>query len=161
MNTWRGRVMAALRILIGVCFIWIGISMLMNEDLLYGGLLRKLMSTGGPIRFYRTFALPFIERHETSVTHLIAAANIGVGLFYVTGTLISLTSLAAAFLVVNIGLASSSWNRPRQALFVLATALLLMVGRSAAGLTWGVDGWLIRRFQDWLVLFPLRRKAPQ
>ena len=153
--------MAVIRILIGVGFIWVGISMLMDEDLLYGGLLRHLTSTGGPVRFYRNVILPIIERRETSFVYFAAISNIGVGVLFVTGTLISLTSLAAAFFVANYGLASSSWNRPRQLLFVLATALLLMVGRSAAGLTWGVDGLLIRRFQDWLVLFPLRRKAPQ
>ena len=160
MNDFRGRAFAIIRILVGLCFIVIGVSILMDEDLLFGGLMRRLNSTGGPIRFYRV-VLPFIERHETSLTHLVGFANIGIGVFYVTGTLVSLTSLAAAFLVANFGLASSSWNRPRQAIFALLTLLLLMIGRAGAGLTWGVDGWLVKRFQDWLVLFPLRWKAPQ
>jgi uncharacterized membrane protein YphA (DoxX/SURF4 family) len=160
-NTISGRIFAMIRILVGLCFIWIGVSILTDEDLLFGGLLRRLNDTGGPVRVYRSVVLPFIERHETSLTHAVGIGNIVVGLFYVTGTLISLTSLAAAFLVANYGLASSSTNRPRMAIFALVTLLLLMLGRAAPGLTWGVDGWLIRRFHDWLVLFPLRRKAPQ
>ncbi len=150
-----------IRILVGLWFVWSGVSILTDDDLLFGGLMRHLNSTGGPVRFYRDAVLPFLERHETSLTNLVGIANIAVGLLYVTGTLVSFTSLLAAFLVANFGLASSSSNRPRQVLFFLVTFLLLMLGRAAAGLTWGVDGLLIRRFQDWLVLFPLRRKAPQ
>ncbi len=161
MNSVRSRVIAVIRILIGIAFLWNGVSMLMDQDLLYGGLLRHLNSTGGPVRFYRDVVLPLIERHETSFVFVSAWANIVIGLFFVTGTLVSLTSLTAAFFVVNFGLASSSQNRPRMFLFSLATLLLLMLGRMGAGLVWGVDAWLIRRFQDWLILFPFRRKAPQ
>jgi uncharacterized membrane protein YphA (DoxX/SURF4 family) len=160
-NSGRGRVLAVIRILIGLLFIWNGVSMLMDQDLLFGGLLRHLNSTGGPVRFYRDVILPLIERHETSFVFLSAWANIVIGVFLVTGTLISLTSLAAAFFVVNYGLASSSYNRPRMLLFSLATLLLLMLGRMGAGLAWGVDAWLIRRFKDWLILFPFRLKAPR
>ncbi len=42
MNSARGRVIAVLRILIGIAFLWNGVSMLMDQDLLYGGLLRHL-----------------------------------------------------------------------------------------------------------------------
>ena len=155
-----GRLFAVIRIVTGLLFLWVGISILMNEDLLFGGLMRYLDLTGGPMRFYRDFALPVIERHETLLTHVVGFASIAVGVLYVTGTLVSLTSLLAAFLVANFGLASSSMNRTREVVFLLLTLLMLMLGRVGAGLTWGVDGRLIRRFQDWLVLFPLRRKAP-
>lgn len=161
MSSARGRVIAVLRILIGLLFVCFGVSMLMDQDLLYGGLLHHLNETGGPVRLFRSVALPLIERHETSFVYLAAAANIVFGFFLVTGTLVSLSSLAAAAFVVSYGLASSSHNRPRILLFSLATLLLLMLGRMGAGLVWGVDALLIRRFQDWLILFPFRLKAPK
>ncbi|MBI3644886.1 MAG: hypothetical protein HY233_02825 [Acidobacteriales bacterium] len=160
MNTTIARALAVVRILIGIGFVWMGISMLMNHGFLYGGLLEHLTATGGPVRIYRDIFLRVVEPRETLVVYFASTVSILLGLLYLTGTLISLTSLASSFLVVNYGLASSSWNRPRQLLFFLATVLLLMLGRMGAGCTWGVDGWLIRRFKDWLVLFPLRRKAP-
>ncbi|MBI3662053.1 MAG: hypothetical protein HY234_03260 [Acidobacteria bacterium] len=160
MSSTRARVIAGVRILIGIGFLWTGIRMLMNHDLLFGGLLHRLSETGGPVRFYRENFLRYIERYETAVVYLSAAANIGAGFFFLTGTLISLTSLGAAALVLNYGLASSAGNWPRMLAHVVAALLLVALGWLGAGLTWGVDGWLIQRFQDWLVLFPLRRKAP-
>ena len=161
MSLTRSHVLAIIRILIGIGFLCLGISMLMNPDLLYGGLLRSLYETGGPVRFYNSIFLRVAEVRETLVVYVASGISIVLGLLYVTGTLFSLTSLAGAFFVANIGMASSSMNRPRQLMFFLATILLLMLGRACAGLTWGVDALLIRRFQDWLVLFPLRRKAPK
>lgn len=151
---------AVVRILIGIWFLWIGARMLMDQELLYGGLLRWLTETGGPVRLYQRF-VPFIERNETNLAFLAAAANIGVGLFFVSGALISLASLAAAALVLNYALASSSANYPHFIACLSGSAVLLALGRLGAGLTWGVDAWLIQRFQDWLVLFPLCRKAPE
>lgn len=160
MNTTIARALAVVRILIGVGFVWVGISMLLDQDLLFGGLMHHVRSTGGPVRIYRDIFLRVVEPRETLVVYFASTVSILLGLLYLTGTLISLTSLASSFLVLNYGLASSSWNRPRQLLFFLATVLLLMLGRMGVGCTWGVDGWLIRRFKDWIVLFPLRRKAP-
>ena len=160
MNTTLARVLAVVRILIGICFLWIGVLMLMDQELLYGGMLLRLAETGGPVRFYRAFALPYFERYETSLVFMAAAANIGVGLFFVTGTLISLTSLGAAALVLNYALASSSGNWPRFLTHIAVALALLLIGRLGAGLAWGVDGLLIERYKHWLVLFPLRRWAP-
>ena len=161
MNPRVSRALAVIRILIGIGFLCLGISMLMDQDLLFGGLLRRLYETGGPMRFYNSLFLRVAEFRETLVVYLASGVSIVLGLLYVTGTLFSLASVGAAVFVANIGMASSSQNRPREFMFFVATLLLLMPGRACAGLTWGVDGLLIRRFQDWLVLFPLRRKAPK
>jgi uncharacterized membrane protein YphA (DoxX/SURF4 family) len=159
LNPTLARVLAVVRILIGVGFVWLGVSLLMNHNFLYGGLLEHLAATGGPVRgYWRIF--PYIERYETTLAYFYAAASICAGVFFVTGTLISLTSLGASALVLNYALASSSGNWPRFLTLLAAAGVLLLLGRLAVGLTWGVDGWLIERFKDWLVLFPLRRKAP-
>lgn len=159
MNSTRAPVLAVVRILIGISFLWIGVDMLMDHELLYGGLLHRLEETGGPVRLYQRY-LPFIERNETSLVFLAAVANIGVGVFLVSGTLTSLASLVAAALVLNYALATSSSNYPHFIVCLSGSAVLLALGRLGAGLTWGLDAWLIQRFEDWLVLFPLRRKAP-
>lgn len=159
MNTTLARVLAVVRILVGVGFVWVGVSLLLDQEFLYGGLLEHLTATGGPVRIYWRMYL-FIERHETAFAFLSASASICAGVFFITGTLISLTSLGASALVLNYALASSSGNWPRFLTLLATTGVLLLLGRLAVGLTWGVDGWLIERLKDWLVLFPLRLKAP-
>jgi len=153
------RALAVVRILIGIGFVWLGVSLLLNQNFLYGGLIERLLATGGPVRPYLRFYL-FIERHETAVACLSASASICAGVFFITGTLISLTSLGAAALVMNYALASSSGNWPHFLALLAAALILLLLGRLGAGCTWGVDGWLIKRFKDWMVLFPLRWRAP-
>ena len=160
MNTPFARVLAVIRILIGVGFVWLGVSLLLNQNFLFGGLIERLMATGGPVRAYLRLYL-LIERHETVVAYLSASASICAGVFFITGTLVSLTSLAASALVMNYALASSSGNWPHFLALLAAALTLLLVGRLGAGCTWGVDGWLIERFKDWMVLFPLRWRAPQ
>ncbi len=159
MNPTLARVLAVVRILIGVAFVWLGVSLLLNQRFLFGGLLEHLTATGGPVRYYLRMYL-FIERHETLFAFFSAWASICAGFFFVTGTLMSLTSLGAAALVLNYALASSSGNWTRFLTLLAAAGVLLLLGRLAVGLTWGVDGWLIKRLKDWLVLFPLRRKSP-
>jgi hypothetical protein len=155
-----GKLIAIVRILIGVLFVFLGVRILLDQDLLYGGLMHHLNVTGGPVRFYSRFFLRAVEARETLVVYCAAGANIFVGVLFITGTLFSLSSLAAAFLVLNYGLASSASNYLRLFEFVLASALLIGLGCMGAGLTWGVDGLLIRSIKDQIVLFPLRRRAP-
>ncbi len=159
MNTTFARVLAVVRILIGVAFVWLGVSLLMDHAFLFGGLLEHLSRTGGPVRYYWRMYL-IIERYETLFAYFSASASICAGVFYVTGTLISLTSLGASALLLNYALASSSGNWPHFLSLLAAALTLLLLGRLGAGCTWGVDGWLIERFKDWMVLFPLRRRAP-
>jgi len=157
----RAIILAVVRILIGIFFLWVGVSMLLDQNLLYGGLIHKLNETGGPVEHYRTLFLRYTEFRETKVVYLVAVCSILAGVSYLAGLLVSLSSLGAALLVLNAGLASSSGNRARLAAHVAAALLLLLLGCMGAGLKWGLDGWLIRYFKDWLVLFPLRWRAPK
>jgi hypothetical protein len=159
LNTTFARGLAVVRILVGVGFVCLGVRLLMDHVFLYGGLLEHLMATGGPVRYYLRIYL-FIERHETLFAFLSASACVCAGVFFIAGMLISLTSLAASALLLNYALASSSGNWPHFLALLAAAGVLLSLGRMAAGLTWGVDGWLLRYFNDWLILFPLRRRAP-
>jgi hypothetical protein len=43
---------------------------------------------------------------------------------------------------------------------VLCTAIFLAMGWAGAGLHWGVDGWLVQRVNERLVLLPLRLRLP-
>ena len=154
------RVLAVVRILLGAGFVCLGVSILTNQDLLFGGLLENLNSTGGPMRYYRLL-VPYFERFETYIVHLSGIMCIILGVMYMIGALISLASLTAFFLLMNYALASSSWHLQRFLVIFAMAILLLVFGRLAPGLVWGVDGWLLDRLKDWLVLFPLRRRAPE
>ena len=160
MNISVARAIAVVRILVGIAFLCVGIGILMNHDLLFGGVLRHLTASGGPVRYYNRI-VPYIERRETLLAYFFAGSCIGAGLFYVVGMLTSLTSLVASALVMNYALLSSSGHWPRFLTMVAIAIALLLLGRLAAGCTWGADGWLVARFKDRLVLFPLRRKAPE
>jgi hypothetical protein len=161
LNTSIARTIAVIRILVGIGFVGMGIIMLLDQALLFGGLLRHVMSTGGPVRIYRDVFLRVVEPRETMVVYFASTASILFGLLYITGTLISLTSLAASAMVLNYGLASSSANWPRFLTLAAAALALLLLGRLGSGCTWGADGWLIGYFKEWLILFPLRWKAPR
>jgi len=153
--------MAIIRILIGVLFLAAGIVKLMNPTLLYGGLLLELSEQGQPYYFYdRYFLGRFVELHQEFFAHLVAIGEILVGLGFLTGALVSLAALGGAFLMVNIGLAVSSGKPLVMAVHVLSALVFLVLGRYGAGLTWGVDGWLARRINEVLVLFPLRFSLP-
>jgi uncharacterized membrane protein YphA (DoxX/SURF4 family) len=154
------RVLAVIRILLGVAFLCLGVNMLTNQNLLFGGLLERLNSTGGLVRYYRLL-VPYFEKYETSIVYLTAIMSIILGLMYIIGALVSLASLTASFFVLNYALASSSWHLQRFFVIFAIAVLLLIFGRLAPGIVWGVDGWLLDRFKDWLVLFPLRRRAPE
>ncbi len=157
----RGRVFAILRILIGVLFLWMGVTSLLDESLLYGGLMHRLSTTGGPVRYYSSVVIRYIEMHETQFVYVAAAGEIVAGLSLLSGTFVSLGAVLGAFLVLNFGLASSSGNWLRFLAHLAGVVLLLGLGRQGAGLTWGMDALLIRNYKDWLVLFPLRVRAPK
>lgn len=155
------RVIAIIRILTGVAFLAMGILQLKDPTFLYGGLLLELSEHGQPYYFYdRYFLGRFVELHQEFFAHLVAIGEILLGLSFLTGALVSLAALGGAFLIVNFGLAVSSGKPLVMALHVLFALVFLVLGRYGAGLTWGVDGWLARRINEVLVLFPLRFSLP-
>jgi uncharacterized membrane protein YphA (DoxX/SURF4 family) len=157
----RGRILAILRILIGLAFFAAGIWKLQDADLLYGGLLHRLEALGRPFAFYQRIIARFFEFNQTMVIFAVAVCEILGGLMLLVGFQVSLASLGAAFLLMNYAFATTAGNWLHFSFYLAGALLLLLLGRMGAGLTWGVDGWLIRYWKDWLVLFPLRIRAPR
>ena len=153
--------MAVVRLLIGGAFLWFGISKLMNPTLLYGGLMFELSNYGAPYAFYERFVLARVEIRQELFVYLVAAGEIMVGASFLTGALVSWAALGGAFMMLNFGMAISSGHPLTMVLHALFAAVFLAMGRMGAGLTWGLDGWLVNRVQDWVVLFPLRLSRPK
>jgi uncharacterized membrane protein YphA (DoxX/SURF4 family) len=156
-----GRFLAILRIVIGLGFIGAGILILRDADLLYGGLLLRLSELGRPAGFYQKIINRYIELNQTPVAMGAAIISILVGVALVLGFLVSLAVLAGAALVMNFALATMGGRIPEFSMFCAGSLALLLLGRLGAGLTWGLDGWLVGYLKEWLVLFPLRLSAPQ
>ena len=159
MGLWRA--VAVLRILVGVGFLFAGISKLLDEDLLYGGLMQHLDSYGRAFPLYERFLHRFVEFNQEMFVYAAAIGEILVGTCFLTGALVSLAAMGGALLIVNYGLAISYGNIPVMAVHLLAARVLLWLGRKGAGLAWGVDGWLVEHVNEAVVLFPLRRSLPE
>jgi len=154
------KALAVLRILVGILFLYAGITKLLDEDLLYGGLLQRLESHGQAYPFYRSLLLRYVEFRQTRIAFLVAGGETAVGVCLLSGLFTSIASLGGVFLLVNYALATGADSPARLGAHIAGVLLLLAMGRCGAGLHWGLDGVLIRRLQDWVVLFPLRLKAP-
>lgn len=155
------RAIAIVRILIGITLLAMGIMRLMDPGFLYGGMMLELAEHGQPYAFYQRFVLGrYVMMHQELFAYALAIGEILVGLSFLTGALVSLGALGGAFLALNFGFAVSAGKPLLMAVHVLFALVFLALGRYGAGLTWGVDGWLARRINEVIILFPLRLSLP-
>ena len=156
------RVIAVVRILIGIGLLALGIMQLMNPSFLYGGLLLDLSERGRPYGLYQRYVVGrYVELHQEFFAYAVACGEILVGAGFLAGALVSLASLGGAFLLLNFGMAVSAGRPLVMALHVAGALVFLALGRFGAGLTWGVDGWLAQRINAVFILFPLRFSLPK
>ncbi len=151
---------AILRMLIGAGFLWVGLQKFFDVDLLYGGLMRRIEEHGDSFPLYGDFLLRYVEINQDAYVLALAIGEVLVGTSFLLGMLVSLGAVAGVFLVLNIALATTYGDLPGMTLHLCLAAVLLLLGRGGAGLTWGLDGWLTRYLNDAVVLFPLRRHVP-
>ena len=154
------RPLAIARILLGILFVVKGVEKLSNLDFIYGGLMLALDAAGRPFPFYEVVLTNYVDAHQTIFTYLVVGGQLLLGLSFATGAFISLSSAAGAFMMLNIALATSYGSPARLATYLAGAAVLVLMGRLGAGLTWGVDGWVVNRSRSTLVLLPLRRTVP-
>jgi uncharacterized membrane protein YphA (DoxX/SURF4 family) len=154
------RAFAVLRILMGAAFLYLGIQKLHNADFLYGGLMHKLEEFGQPWPFYQYFMSRYVEGHQTFFTFAVSFGEILLGVSFLLGAFVSLSSFAGAVMLVNIALATTYGFPERLAAHLGGAAVLLLMGSLGTGLTWGLDGWLVGRIPPLAVLLPLRRSIP-
>ena len=154
------RPLAIARILLGILFVVKGAEKLANLDFIYGGLMLALEEAGRPFPFYESVLVNYVDAHQMFFTYLVVLGQLLLGLSFATGAFVSLSSAAGAFMLLNIALATSYGAPGRLAAYVAGAAVLVLMGRLGAGLTWGVDRWLVKRSRSTLVLLPLRRTVP-
>jgi len=154
------RMVALIRMLLGGGFLWLGIHKLQDTDFLYGGLMHEVRRLGTPFPLYEQFLFRFVEFNQEFYALTVAIGETLVGLSLLLGVCVSLGTLATAFLVVNYALATTWNNLPMMAAHLLLAAALVFLGWRGAGLTWGLDRWLVNVVHERLVLFPWRIAVP-
>jgi len=155
------RAIAIVRILLGITVLALGVIRLTDPGFLYGGLMLELSEHGQPYAFYyRNVLGRYVLMHQELFAYALAIGEILVGLSFLTGALVSLGALGGAFLMLNFGFAVSAGKPALMAMHVFFALVFLALGRYGAGLTWGVDGWLARRINEVIILFPLRLSLP-
>ncbi len=142
--------LALLRIGFGGYFLTEGIDKL-NKGWLTGGheLLARLTGPQGSLTrgtvepIYRPFLEQVVVPHASLFSWLIVFGEMTVGLLLVLGLLTRAAAIGGAWLNLNYmlmkGLANTTGNSDR--LFLLAEVVFFVM---AAGLVWGLDGWLSR-----------------
>ena len=152
--------LAVVRMIAGAAFLVAGLLKLLDESLLYGGLMERLEQYGEAFPVYHRLLERFVELHAEFFAYLVGIAEVLVGISLLSGALVSLSSLGGAFLVLNFGLATTYGNPLGIVMHVALIGVLLCLGCAGAGLTWGVDAWLTQHVNEAVVLFPLRRSLP-
>jgi uncharacterized membrane protein YphA (DoxX/SURF4 family) len=154
------RAVSVARILLGVVALVLGVKNLLDPEFLYGGAYLHLNEFGQPFPFYRR-VLARMEYQQTLLAYAISVCEILLGLSYLTGTIVSLASVGAAFLLVNFAVATAAGNILWLLALLALAVVFLAMGYVGAGLHWGVDGWLVERVNEATVLMPLRRRLPR
>jgi hypothetical protein len=120
-----------------------------------------LEAAGRPFPFYQEILIRFVEPHQLLFTYAIPIGQLALGLTFISGGFVSLASVIGAIMLVNIALATASETPLRLALYLGGAVLMLVLGRMGAGLTWGLDRWVVLRSGSPMVLLPLRYSVPQ
>jgi uncharacterized membrane protein YphA (DoxX/SURF4 family) len=157
---WPRRIAAVVRMLVGGVFAVAGVLKLTDSSLLYGGVMQRLEAAGAAFPFYGNFLLRRVEPNQEMIIFCVAGCEIFIGLSFLSGGFVSYGAAAGAVLLINYALATAYGDMLRLMALSYAVIALLMLGRGAAGLTWGADKWLVGQLPRWLVLFPLRISLP-
>jgi uncharacterized membrane protein YphA (DoxX/SURF4 family) len=105
-----------------------------------------------PIGFHQAFITDFVIPNAAAFSYLIALGELAIALSYMSGTLVRVSGLFAAFHNLNIYLAVGYPNGGAQMhlnrIYIVLHLILVMV---AAGRSLGVDGWLKKKYpKSWL-----------
>jgi uncharacterized membrane protein YphA (DoxX/SURF4 family) len=155
-TTWLGY-LALVRILVGVQFFMVGWPKLTGGRFLSRngeGLAEELLR-GAPqdyLAWHRAFITGFVVPHAHFFSYLVACGEVAIALSLITGCLVRISSLFGAFHNANIyfsvGLAAGNAVMNYDRLLVLLHIIFVL---ASAGLVFGLDGFLKRRFpRSWL-----------
>lgn len=101
-----------------------------------------------PVGWYREFLTDAVLQNPILYGNLTALGESVVGVGLTLGLLTGYASLLGLVLMGNYLLAS--WGLPfaQQGFHILLIACMIAFCAARAGRTWGVDGWLARRFPE-------------
>jgi uncharacterized membrane protein YphA (DoxX/SURF4 family) len=143
-----GQALALVRIAFGGYFLTQGLNKmqgnwLVSADPLLRGVIGPALERNTAEGFYRPFLENVVQPNALLFSQLVASAEVAVGLSLILGLLLRVSCIVAVFLNLNYmlmkGLANSTGSNDRQ--FVVCEIVLLL---GAAGLVWGLDGYLAR-----------------
>jgi uncharacterized membrane protein YphA (DoxX/SURF4 family) len=103
-------------------------------------------ASDNPVTFYKQFLEGTVLQQSSTFAQLTAWGETVTGLGLTLGLCTGIASVVGLVLVINYGLATQ-WMSPGQQGFHLVLFFLMLAfffGR--AGRTWGLDGWLARRW---------------
>jgi len=99
-----------------------------------------------PIGWYQDFLRDTAIPQAKLLASLTAFGEAGAGIGLTLGLLTSLSALVGLFIMLNYFLASSWIGFCQQGFHLLLMLCLLACLGGRAGRTWGVDGWLAKRY---------------
>jgi uncharacterized membrane protein YphA (DoxX/SURF4 family) len=143
-----GQALALVRIAFGGYFLTQGLSKLqggwlVTGDRLVRGTIAPALERNTAESFYRPFLENVVQPNALLFSQLVTSAEVAVGLSLILGLLLRVSCIVAMFLNLNYmlmkGLANNAGSNDRQ--FVVCEITLLL---AAAGLVWGLDGYLAR-----------------
>ena len=98
-----------------------------------------------PFPAYKAFLLDTVVPNH-AFAHLTALGEVGVGLALTLGLFTEVGAAFGALQVVFYGLAVQHMSSGQQGFHVMLFAMIIAFLFSHAGRTWGLDGWLWRRW---------------
>ena len=143
-----GRALAILRIAFGGYFLAQGVNKiqggwLTSADPMVRTFIAPAIERNTAEGFYRPFLENVVQPNGALFSQLVALGEVAVGISLLLGLLVRPSCIVAMFLNLNYmlmkGLANNSGSNDRQ-FFVCELAFFL----AAAGLVWGLDGYLAR-----------------
>jgi thiosulfate dehydrogenase [quinone] large subunit len=148
----RGWTLCLVRVITGWLFLQYGWFNKLQGGTFISDMPQTLQKMAGDSAF--SFYRPFLEQVAIPHAHLfallVAWGETLLGVSLVLGALVNLASLLGIFLMLNIFLASGSWEA------ALYGALFLVFLRWSAGSRWGLDSLLALLLPARLVYFPTR-----
>jgi thiosulfate dehydrogenase [quinone] large subunit len=148
----RGWTVSLVRVITGWVFLQYGWFDKLQGGTFVSGISETLekMARGSSFAFYRPFLEQVAIPHAHLFALLVAWGETLLGVSMLLGALVNLASVFGIFLMLNIFLASVSWEA------VLYGALFLVFLRWSAGSRWGIDSLLALFLPPRLVYFPTR-----
>ena len=141
-----GMGLALVRLTIGAMFVWVFFENLgkgLYKPSAYAGLINNYIENGHAPAAWKAI-MGFMASHATIAAPMQAMTEISVGILLVIGLLTRPVAFVAFGFLASLWVSEWGTSWIWELLVPVLSSLALSVG--SAGRTWGVDGWLARRW---------------